>query len=466
MKRRYGEVRIQYHLSLVFEGCIALVQINWKPGRKGKSGALEKILDLPRRCSDAIHDGDASLEVLQLEAGTCRVDAAEEVTRGGGISVVEEFRRAGQASSLASGVALGWFLEAYASATIGCPKVRTSVVSALFAAGKESHVWATGCDKVGMPLDLASVSAQLELNDIPESAHEPGPGHYFGPDSQGFNALGKQMFSKCRSAPEISLPRTGWDEWQKVTVSKASQGTNLGRESPSCAYTVPSTLEGQAPKVGTSLRPDLAASLGVDPHGSPGPMYNIRESGMMQLGIGRVVKSRENKSFGCADRFRGDARGTSIGPGQYRRKDFALRGDNGRSIGTGRQAWEKVVTPGWECEGRCRASPGVGPPLWTDVSKDGSPGVSMPRADRFPRTAYASCSPGPIYTLPNEREAKFASKAQKKPLPAEKKVMEKAKLKPPPPPPPTCGKPPKKPRFRMHLVHSLSGAKHGMWGYF
>ena len=68
------------------------------------------------RCSDAIHDGDASLEVLQLEAaihplvpvhdsgscrradeaGTCRVDAAEEVTRGGGISVVEEFRRAGQ----------------------------------------------------------------------------------------------------------------------------------------------------------------------------------------------------------------------------------------------------------------------------------------------------------------------------------------------------------------------------------
>lgn len=343
-----------------------------------------------------------------------------------------------EASSLASGVALGWFPE----------------------------VWATGCDKVGMPLDLASVSAQLELNDIPESAHEPGPGHYFGPDSQGFNALGKQMFSKCRSAPEISLPRTGWDEWQKVTVSKASQGTNLGRESPSCAYTVPSTLEGQAPKVGTSLRPDLAASLGVDPHGSPGPMYNIRESGMMQLGIGRVVKSRENKSFGCADRFRGDARGTSIGPGQYRRKDFALRGDNGRSIGTGRQAWEKVVTPGWECEGRCRASPGVGPPLWTDVSKDGSPGVSMPRADRFPRTAYASCSPGPIYTLPNEREAKFASKAQKKPLPAEKKVMEKAKLKPPPPPPPTCGKPPKKPRFRMHLVHSLSGAKHGMWGYF
>jgi len=183
---------------------------------------------------------------------------------------------------------------------------------------------------------------------------------------------------------------------------------------------------------------------------------------------GHVAKSRENKSFGCADRFRGEARGSSIGPGQYRRKDFALRGDNGRSIGTGRQAWEKVVTPGWECEGRCRASPGVGPPMWTDVSKDGSPGVSMPKAERFPRAAYTSCSPGPIYSLPNEREAKFAKRALKKPAEVEKKEREKMKPKtaPPPPPPPTCGKPPKKPRFRMHLVHSLSGAKHGMWGYF
>lgn len=59
-----------------------------------------------------------------------------------------------------------------------------------------SHLKATPCENLwsirslsrAMPLDLASVSAQLELNDIPESAHEPGPGHYFGPDSQGFNA--------------------------------------------------------------------------------------------------------------------------------------------------------------------------------------------------------------------------------------------------------------------------------------
>lgn len=47
----------------------------------------------------------------------------------------------------------------------------------------------------------------------------------------------------------MSLPRTGrasrvkgllyigWENWQKVTVSKASAATNLGRESPSCAYT-------------------------------------------------------------------------------------------------------------------------------------------------------------------------------------------------------------------------------------
>ncbi|CAK9040523.1 Uncharacterized protein SCF082_LOCUS23551 [Durusdinium trenchii] len=157
------------------------------------------------------------------------------------------------------------------------------------------------------------------------------------------------MFSKCRSAPEMSLPRTGWDNWQKVTVSKASAATNLGRESPSCAYTIPSTMDirpriddGSFQGFGGSNRPDLSLSLGVDPHGSPGPTYNVRECPAMQMGAGPIAKSRENKSFGCAERFR-EQRGGSIGPGQYRRKDFSLRLDNGRSIGTGRQAWEKVV---------------------------------------------------------------------------------------------------------------------------
>lgn len=98
-------------------------------------------------------------------------------------------------------------------------------------------------------------------------------------------------------------------------------------------------------------------------------------------------------------------------------------------------------------------------------------------AQRFPKAADTSCSPGPIYNLPEAgrlgsgarrpmkkemrkemREAKEAKEAQ------EAKAKERAKT--PPLPPPTCGKPPKKPRFRMHLVHSLSGAKHGMWGYF
>ena len=126
--------------------------------------------------------------------------------------------------------------------------------------------------------------------------HRPGPGHYFGPDSQGFNAslwlsfkscgncsygvvrsvlvvlrMGKQMFSKCRSAPEVSLPRTGGkpdqNYWAQVICSQVGRtgkrspfprllqvqmlcytchvwfmrlapATNLGRESPSCAYHV------------------------------------------------------------------------------------------------------------------------------------------------------------------------------------------------------------------------------------
>lgn len=154
--------------------------------------------------------------------------------------------------------------------------------------------------------------------------------------------------------------------------------------------------------------------------------------------------------------------GGSIGPGQYRRKDFSLRLDNGRSIGTGRQAWEKVVTPGWECEGRCRASPGVGPPLWSEVVRGG---VSIGGAERFPRAADVSCSPGPIYKLPEAGPRLGPRRPMKNKDMAKEAPKAKAKPKTPPPPP-TCGKPPKKPRFRMHLVHSLSGAKHGMWGYF
>lgn len=300
-----------------------------------------------------------------------------------------------------------------------------------------------------MVLDMMSIQSQLELNDIPESANEPGPGHYFGPESIGFSALGKQKFSKCRSAPEISLPKTGWDNWEKVIISKAHEGTGKCRTSAGFTNEVPGGLSDQAVKIGTSLRPDLAASLGVDPNGSPGPTYNIRDVPSAQIGEAPPHKARENKSFGLANRFPTDMRNAGLGPGQYRRKDSAISTGNGRSIGTGRASWEKVITPGWEVEGQCRSSPGVGPPRWTDINKDGSQAMTVPKAERFPKKSYSTISPGPVY---NQYERSVSRPRQ---FLSDTRTVSTASF----------SKPPKKPRFRLMLATNAAGAKHGMWGY-
>eukprot|EP00931_Biecheleriopsis_adriatica_P065524 TRINITY_DN40039_c0_g1_i1.p1 TRINITY_DN40039_c0_g1~~TRINITY_DN40039_c0_g1_i1.p1 ORF type:complete len:315 (-),score=54.95 TRINITY_DN40039_c0_g1_i1:81-986(-) len=301
-----------------------------------------------------------------------------------------------------------------------------------------------------MALNLSSALTLLDQNDVPESANEPGPGHYFGPESVGFSALGKQKFSKCASAPEVSLPKTGWDNWEKVIVSKAHEGTGKCRTSGGALYEVGSELNKLTTKFGTSLRPDLAASLGVDPAGSPGPAYNLRDCPAAQICDAPPPRNRANKSFGGASRFNTDLRTANIGPGQYRRKDVALRGDTGRSISTGRQAWEKVITPGWEVEGRCRASPGIGPPNWTNINKHGSRAMSIGKAERFPRTASESCSPGPIY---NQGEREVSNKKQ---YVSDTKTATVVPF----------AKPAKKPRFRQQLAANMPGAKHGMWGYF
>ena len=48
-----------------------------------------------------------------------------------------------------------------------------------------------------------------------------------------------------------------------------------------------------------------------------------------------------------------------------------------------RERWRQVITPGWECEGRCRASPGPGAPLWRDIKFDGSPACPFGKAHAF-----------------------------------------------------------------------------------
>merc|ERR550537_47806 len=77
-----------------------------------------------------------------------------------------------------------------------------------------------------------SVQAQLDANDVPEFANEPGPGHYFGPENHGFSSLGNQKFSKCPSAPEVKFAHTGWQEWRGVVISKGHSNAFKLVESP------------------------------------------------------------------------------------------------------------------------------------------------------------------------------------------------------------------------------------------
>lgn len=290
-----------------------------------------------------------------------------------------------------------------------------------------------------------SAQHELELEDVPESANEPGPGHYFGPESQGFSALGKQSFAKYRSAPCISLPRTGWNDWEKVCISKTHSKSYAGRDSPGAAYDVSGQLCKLTTVFGSGKRPPLSL---VDPHGSPGPIYNVRDAPGQSIGYG-VCESegRKKKGFGLASRFPEKGGPKSVGPGEYARGGSSLNLGTGRSIGAGRTAWEKVVTVGWESEGRCRASPGPGPPLWSDPVQGG--GVRFGTAERFPKLKADDSCPGPGQYRRDERDV---SRSQLYVSDAKTPTVHK------------FGDKPKKPRFRPALAMQCNN--HGGWGYF
>jgi len=225
-------------------------------------------------------------------------------------------------------------------------------------------------------------------------ANEPGPGYYFGPNSPNYNSIGPQRLGKCQSAPEISLARTGWDNWSKVCITKVHAKAYQGRDSPGANYDIRGGLETKGARMGTSTRPPLSV---VDPYASPGPVYNVAET------ILNVPKVRCKKGFGGSTRFRDGPGCGGCGPGEYPRKDSALNSGSGRSIGAGRVAWQKVITPGWEVEGRCQASPGPGEPLWSDIKQEGSRACGFGRAERF-RTLKSQMGPGPGYYKRNERD--------------------------------------------------------------
>lgn len=291
-----------------------------------------------------------------------------------------------------------------------------------------------------------SIQAQLEANDIPEYANEPGPGHYFGPENNGFSSLGPQKFAKCPSAPEIGFAKTGWQEWKKVIISKGHEGAYKLRDSPGAVYKLPlDSLNKMGTVMGTSTRPDLSLSLGMNPDGSPGPKYNIRDSKHADI---KVTREQFNSK---TDRF-AERHGSFQGPGPYSRKDVALNVGNGRSFGIGRAAYEKVIRPGWEKDGQCRVSTKIGErKVWTDITKDPSSNAhSIGKAPRFPKDRAAAMSPGPGQYRRDEKDlAKCNS------------ICSDARN---PSGAPFGRRMPRKPRFRMVLA--VNTAKHGGWGYF
>eukprot|EP00928_Gymnodinium_smaydae_P039511 TRINITY_DN26987_c0_g1_i1.p1 TRINITY_DN26987_c0_g1~~TRINITY_DN26987_c0_g1_i1.p1 ORF type:complete len:339 (+),score=26.48 TRINITY_DN26987_c0_g1_i1:171-1187(+) len=297
-----------------------------------------------------------------------------------------------------------------------------------------------------------SIQNSLEFNDIPVSANEPGPGHYLGEGSQGFSCLGPQQLSKCHSAPSVSMA-PGWDVYQKVALGKGSDKVFLGRGSPGFAYNpqIPGCNDGlstQTTTVGTSKRPELECSLGVDPYGSPGPVYNVRDDPPKMED--RMCYPKD-KAFGMSERFKKDKR-KGLGPGEYELKDGTFKPETGRSFGISRAAYDKVIRPGYESELQIKSSKGVGPPLWRDIKKEGSRARSFSMADRFPKSGPSQV-PGPGLYKQSERDVSKTTTKIGAPLSDCRR-------------PPT-GKfgvtLPRKPRLRLGLM--MTTAERGCWGY-
>jgi hypothetical protein len=245
----------------------------------------------------------------------------------------------------------------------------------------------------------------------------------------------------------VGFAKTGWKQWEKVMVTKAHEGAYRCRESPGHNYDPSGAgLSKKTTKIGTSLRPDLARSLGVDPHGSPGPKYNLRDS--PPIGSYANSKVTPDKAFGLAGRFAVMKTGSNLGPGEYKSKP-TLKLDTGVSFGAERKAYDKVISPGWEDIGKCAAGPGIGPPLPPMKDKNG---FVMGSADRFSKSKPSQV-PGPGYYRQCERDVSANCSAKGSPC---GDTMRPATMK--------FGSPPKKPRFRMELA--MRTGKHGGWGYF
>lgn len=242
---------------------------------------------------------------------------------------------------------------------------------------------------------------------------------------------------------------------------------------------------GPAPKKWTNDPVQLARSLGLDPYASPGPTYKLPDpweklnrSPAKEAAATVPAPSPSSlaaptvttATFGNADRFfikREDYKNL-----EYTRKDDSIQFHTGRSLGVGRNAYDKVIRPGWETEGQCKASPGIGPPMWSQLLEPELDEKKYPKeaplvkqrgkfanAQRFPRSADETCSPGPGKYDRNDGCIQSPPQKPKKktPVPSPSSLASSTnKIG-------TFGKKPVKPRFRPDLA-MLCG-KHGGWGY-
>eukprot|EP00927_Polykrikos_kofoidii_P060896 TRINITY_DN55799_c0_g1_i1.p1 TRINITY_DN55799_c0_g1~~TRINITY_DN55799_c0_g1_i1.p1 ORF type:complete len:341 (-),score=25.36 TRINITY_DN55799_c0_g1_i1:44-1066(-) len=303
---------------------------------------------------------------------------------------------------------------------------------------------------------VLSHQTKLDLTDVPEFSNEPGPGHYYNPASKCFSSLGKQKNSKNPSAPGGGFSHTGWNQWEKVVISKGHEGARLCRDSPGFEYH-PGQVGASSKRVGpstfgASVRPDIQEGLGKD---SPGPTCNLRE--------GRVLGARaagsqsagpgDRKGFGTSERFSKDRVG-ALGPGQHNCASL-LDGGSGKSFGASRNVYDKVLRPNADStDYKCRTSPGIGPMLRCEVTKGASPVCTIGRAERFAKDRGGS-EPGPGYYRQDERSVGLSTSRRSGSASGDTRR----------PGATVFGKrEPKKPRFRIHLAHTTSSR--GGWGYF
>lgn len=323
-----------------------------------------------------------------------------------------------------------------------------------------------------------SFQAQLELNDVQESSFCPGPGSYFQTkdSTKIVSSFGEQTISKCASAPQFSVAHTTFDDWSGVFISKGHEKNFKGKDSPLPGkYDVSVPLSKLGAKIGSSERPDLAKSLGIDPNGSPGPaMYPcVRDT----FGKSSIVSPNKNDpvkgGFGLSQRFPSHEN-RKPGPPEYFKvadgeptKTFAFSGETGRSFGVGRAAYDKVVRPGWEKEGQCKLSPGVGPPMRRDFSSEamrwhggGRRSHSIGNQQRFGKDGDGGPGPGAYDRNEFDMSGKSRSMVSRQQMSLAASDQSEAKAKKPVG---TFGKAPSKPRFRTQLA--MNTGKHGCWGY-